>query len=60
MRTISFPMLPNPTTARLLPLRFEPRPVCHPPTLSEAASRSMPRMQARISDQVNSMVGMAS
>ena len=36
---------------------FEPMSVCHPPAFSEAASRSMPRMLASISDQVNSMVG---
>src|SRR5260221_11536115 len=60
MRATSLPMFPSPTTPRLLPLRFEPRLVCHPPALSEAASRSMPRMLARISDQVNSMVGVES
>jgi len=53
-------ILPNPTTPRLLPRRFEPRLVCHPPVLSETASRSMPRMLARIRDQVNSMVGVES
>jgi hypothetical protein len=31
IRATSFPMLPNPTTASVLPLRLVPSPVCQPP-----------------------------
>src|SRR6202049_4942703 len=51
------PMRPSPRTPRVFPRRSAPTVCCHPPDRTELLSLTMCRAEARISAQVNSIVG---